>query len=260
MGYLEKLKKEPRIVLSVLNFIFLLLPWLSVSSSFELFGYTEEVQALSYTGFRLVNGSLIMVLLLLIPILFIAMGFLSNLQKYRKIIYLIGSAIAILLMVIESFRLGLSLGSGVNELGVKISVNRGIGFWLTLLSYLGIIVATLVLDYKMSKDVLKEKGLKGAFSEVADQVTNTASEMAGSIKNMNISLPVNNTAETKEASTQAVQAPTVICSSCSEEVPLGTAFCSKCGAKMNEIKKCSNCETELTEGSDFCSECGTKVE
>ncbi len=260
MGYLEKLKKEPRIALSVLSVAFLLLPWLSVSSSFELLGYSEEVQALRFTGFTLVGDSFIMVLVLLISILFIAMAFLPNLQKHRKVIYLLGSVIAILLMLIESFRIGFSLDSGVKELGVKITVNRGIGFWLSLLSYLGIIVATLVFDFKMSKEVLKEKGFKAAFSEVAGQVTNSASEMASSIKNINTSLPANSASEVKEDSAQAVEAQTVICPSCSEELPKESTFCLKCGARVKEIRSCSSCESELPEGAGFCSECGTKVE
>lgn len=258
MGYLEKLKKEPRIVLSVLNVIFLLFPWISVSSSFELFGYTEEVQKVSSTGFELVGNSLLMIVVLLLPILFIAMMFFPKLQKYGKIIYLLGSVIAIVFILVVSAHTASSSFRGEDyDLGIKISVHRGIGVWMSLLSYLGIMAATLIIDFRVNKDVIKEKGLKGAFSEVAGQVSNSASEIASNIKNINISMPASNT---PVSIVTEKEVKTVSCPSCSVEVPAGAAFCSKCGAKLTEAKKCSGCGIEIPEGASFCSECESKFE
>lgn len=161
MGYLEKFKKEPRIVLSVLNVIFLLMPWLNIQSSFDFFGFEEELDTINFTGFHLVGNSFLMAVVLLIPILFIAMNFLPNHQKYGKIFYLAGSIIASLFIIIVSFVNARNAASrGTDDLEMMISINRRLGFWLSLLSYLGIIVATLVIDFMRSKEVIKEKAIR----------------------------------------------------------------------------------------------------
>lgn len=65
----------------------------------------------------------------------------------------------------------------------------------------------------------------------------------------------------------------VICKECGAEIANDVAFCSKCGAKVEQVKEeepvteekagiitCTNCGAELAEGVAFCTKCGTKVE
>lgn len=55
----------------------------------------------------------------------------------------------------------------------------------------------------------------------------------------------------------------IICSSCGEEVPAGSKFCLKCGAKIEEPKKdsitCPKCGATVPNGK-FCLECGARLE
>ena len=60
------------------------------------------------------------------------------------------------------------------------------------------------------------------------------------------------------------------CPSCGAEVPNGAAFCSVCGAKMEEkpanpaepadTLHCTSCGAVISPGSKFCTSCGKPVE
>lgn len=59
------------------------------------------------------------------------------------------------------------------------------------------------------------------------------------------------------------------CPQCGAEVPRGNAYCSYCGAKIEQpqnaqpqnetILKCANCGNEIKPGMKFCTACGTPV-
>ena len=75
---------------------------------------------------------------------------------------------------------------------------------------------------------------------------------------------------------------TISCSQCGNVIPIGFAFCDRCGARVDSEPKdlstsyssvatknlysqkkvliCKRCNTELVEGSLFCDMCGTPVE
>lgn len=63
--------------------------------------------------------------------------------------------------------------------------------------------------------------------------------------------------------TQPQNQAVIICSSCGEEVPTGSKFCLKCGAKIEEPKKdsitCPKCGATVPNGK-FCLECGARLE
>lgn len=207
MKYLESLKKEPRLVLSVVNVILFLLPWISYQSTVAFFGFEEELETISFTGFKLVGNSFFMILVLLIPILFIAMNFIPNLKNYSKIIYLGGSLLAVLLIIIVSFMKTRGAVVGADEeLLMKVSINRRLGFWVALLAHMGIIVSTLIIDFKMSKNTIKEKGIKGAVTGIVTEVTSEISR--------------NNKVKMVE------------CPSCSAKAPENAKFCPKCGTNI----------------------------
>ncbi|MBQ8280410.1 MAG: zinc ribbon domain-containing protein [Roseburia sp.] len=59
------------------------------------------------------------------------------------------------------------------------------------------------------------------------------------------------------------------CPNCGEELPLGVAFCSACGSKMEKpetpaentaTRYCQSCGTPMQDGYVFCINCGTKYE
>lgn len=56
---------------------------------------------------------------------------------------------------------------------------------------------------------------------------------------------------------QTVAAGMTLCPSCKAQLPPGSKFCNRCGAKLGQ--KCPNCGAEITADSAFCSECGVKL-
>ncbi len=50
-----------------------------------------------------------------------------------------------------------------------------------------------------------------------------------------------------------------VCSACGTEVPAGSYYCPKCGAKQTQEGKCPNCGGVLSAGSNICPNCGMKV-
>lgn len=49
------------------------------------------------------------------------------------------------------------------------------------------------------------------------------------------------------------------CPACASQIPIGSRFCSKCGARI-EAAVCPKCQAVLPAGSKFCNQCGTKIE
>ena len=56
---------------------------------------------------------------------------------------------------------------------------------------------------------------------------------------------------------QTVADGMTLCPSCKAQLPPGSKFCNRCGAKLGQ--KCPNCGAEITADSAFCSECGVKL-
>jgi membrane protease subunit (stomatin/prohibitin family) len=65
--------------------------------------------------------------------------------------------------------------------------------------------------------------------------------------------------------TQAMQpgaqaaAATMMCPSCSTQIPAGSKFCPQCGGKIGGEMICPNCKADVPDGSQFCPNCGTKI-
>jgi membrane protease subunit (stomatin/prohibitin family) len=57
----------------------------------------------------------------------------------------------------------------------------------------------------------------------------------------------------------AQAAATMVCPSCSAQIPAGSKFCPQCGAKIGGEMICPNCKADVPEGSKFCPNCGTKI-
>ncbi len=234
MEYLDKIKKEPRIIISALNIIFFFFPWVSVKVNF--LGFSESRSA---SAFRLLSDSGLMFLLILIALFLIAIPFIPVVKNFKKLLYLVVPVIAIILTFAITSQATGSFDSDYLDMGVDI--DHGIGFWLSLLSYLGLIAVTFVFDFKINKQAFTSKGVKGVFSDMAGQFTSSASEMAAGL-----SIP-----KTEK---------TTVCPSCNATIAKGTKFCPKCGVPIPQAKQCATCGVDLAEGTSFCPGCGSKVE
>ncbi len=62
-----------------------------------------------------------------------------------------------------------------------------------------------------------------------------------------------------QAMQPGAQAATMICPSCSAQIPAGSKFCSQCGAKIGGDMICPNCKADVPEGSKFCPNCGAET-
>ena len=62
-----------------------------------------------------------------------------------------------------------------------------------------------------------------------------------------------------QAMQPGAQAATMVCPSCSAQIPAGSKFCPQCGGKIGGEMICPNCKTDVPEGSQFCPNCGTKI-
>ncbi len=229
MEYIDKIKKEPRLIIAALNIIFFFLPWISISVG----DWGLDISG-NASGFALISDRFSVFFLLLIAIFLLAIPFIPVIKAFTKLLYVAVPLIAIILSFIFT--------AGVTGSAFGVDVNHGIGFWLSILANLALIVLTFIFDFKINSKTIKQKGLQGVFSDVAGQLTNSASEMASGFSNPKAT-PAN-----------------VVCPSCSNSVAQGTKFCPKCGTQLPEAKKCTGCGAELPAGTAFCSNCGTKSE
>ncbi len=230
MEYINKFKKEPRLIIAALNLIFFFLPWISVSAD----DWGLDLSSNS-SGFGMISGRFSVIFLVLIAVFLIAIPFIPAIEKFKKVLYAGVPLLAIILSFI------ITAGLTGDYFGVK--VNHGIGFWLSLLANLAIIVFTFIIDFKVSGQSFKQKGIQGVFSDVAGQFSNSASEMASGLSHPKAAAPAN-----------------VACPSCNAAVAKGTKFCPSCGTQLPEAKKCTGCGAELAAGTVFCPNCGTKSE
>jgi ribosomal protein L40E len=51
----------------------------------------------------------------------------------------------------------------------------------------------------------------------------------------------------------------MMCSSCSHQIPPGSKFCLQCGQKVSNALFCMSCGEKLPSGAKFCLKCGKKV-
>ena len=160
---------------------------------------------------------------------------------------------------------------------IKTEIIMGIGFWLSILLFLFIFGYTLIKDYAVSKQTIATQGIKGTFSEVADNITKELSESIGTLSSIN------------EIGNSMVGIATHVCPSCGTNVIKGKKFCAKCGMKLPEIEEkpsnnrillkgkvsnmitvneyikslkfvsCDSCGGQVPTSSKFCPNCGEEV-
>lgn len=220
----EKLK-EPRIYMCIVFFLTLILPWMKVESK------TEGVDAMgvSMNGFDVFFDSIFGVLLVLVLVALLVLELAPQFQIKMSIFYLAGAALGIILIIVllitakSGAAMGAEAGAEIAEsAGVKTdsSTSIQIGFWLQMAIFLAMIAFTLIKDFAVNKNALKEQGIKGVFTEVAGSVTKDFTETAGKINVPNgISDMVS-----------------VLCPSCGASIIKGKKFCNKCGQMMPGVQ------------------------
>lgn len=185
MKIIEKMKKEPRMILALINFLSFFLPWISLSTSgsTEIFGErisTGEIGA-SVTGFGILEYSLFGIVCYMIPVIIFALPFMKSTKKIAHYLYILLPIIAIIMMFIVSILVGSTAGSYSSDfINLTTSVHRMIGFWIALICNIAVVIVTGVKDFHIkSKDDLK-KSLKNADIE---NITSEFSETAKGIGN-----------------------------------------------------------------------------
>lgn len=216
----EKLK-EPRVYMCIAFFLTLILPWMKVESK------TEGVDAMgvAMNGFDVFFHSIFGILLVLVLVALLVLELAPQFQMKMSIFYLAGAALGIILTIVLCFTakggaaMGAEAGAEIAEsAGVKTdsSSSMQIGFWLQMAIYLAIIAFTLIKDFAVNKDALREQGIKGVFTNVAGSVTKDFTETAGKINVPN-------------GISDMVSVP---CPNCGAGVMKGKKFCNKCGQRM----------------------------
>jgi len=282
---MEKKFKEPRIYMCMAVILSGLLPWLEIVVKVGASGADANSNT-AISGIQTMQHSFLGILIFLVPIALIVMEFLPQIKMKLSAFYIAGSIFGIIISVVtiiacKSTALS-SQGSDAGAAGVKVDteVNLNIGFWLTIAIFIAVIIFTLIKDYAIDKNTLKEKGLKGVISGIASDVTKELSENVGSISSVS---GVGNALS---------NAMTVPCPKCGTNVVKGKKFCSKCGEKMPEIiekpeflkfenkvrnqnkmmtvneyiqskiltqEKCESCNGEIVPGKKFCPDCGKSI-
>lgn len=217
MKIMDKMKKEPRMILAIINFISFFLPWVSLnaSGSTEIFGEvfsTGEIGT-SVTGFGIMEYSFIGIICYVIPIILFALPFMKSTEKIAHYLYILLPIIAIILMFLVSLLVGSAGGQYTSDfVSVQASVHRMIGFWIAGGCNIAVIVWTAVKDFHIkSKDDLK-KSLKNA------DIENITSQFSEAAKGLGSNIQ-------KSAS--------ATCPKCGSKIPKGNKKCPKCGKTIS---------------------------
>lgn len=295
----EKLK-EPRIYLCAAVFISMFLPWASCESSADVMGISASGSA-SISGVALLQSNFITsVFIFLIPGLLICLDLIPSIKIPMRLPYLLAPIVSVIMSVVSILLYKSKSSSSLSfggDSSMDISLHIKIGFIITILLFIAIIVYTLIHDFALDKDAIKEKGLKGAISDIAGEVSG---EMSETVKKTNFELPsskcpqcgspvtigkkfcpkcgykmqttsslsgTNRRTSANSSTPLTVQQyidnlNTVKCQNCNNDVPVSTRFCPQCGEKV-EIKvypeNCESCGKPLIKGKNYCPDCGTKV-
>lgn len=213
---IEKMKKEPRMILAIVNFVCFFLPWVSFSASgsTQIFGEvisTGEIGT-SVTGFGIMEYSSIGVVCYIIPVIIFALPFMKSTKKITHYLYVLLPAIAIIMMFLVSILVA-SVGGQYSSDYIDISthVRRLIGFWIAGACNIAIIVITAMKDFhiKSTKDL--KSSLKNAdVDNIKSQFSEAAKDLGSNIQKSTM----------------------ITCPKCGNKVAKGKKICPKCGKSI----------------------------
>ena len=226
-------------ILSVATIILLFFSWFSYSAS------AAGVSAgFSGSGFTTIGADIV-------PIFLIILLVKGGDSEQTKKLYLYASIVGIIITILVALFYP-SILKMIKVSGVSQKVSWGIGFWLSLIVYVALLVVSII-------DIKKSDGLDSdnPVMESGDGIKNTAKSVAGKVQGTVKDIAF------------------VECSNCGNKVVKGKKFCGKCGNPMTQFEetnqttgnnqsirgvKCPNCGKQLSNDAVFCDACGTKIE
>lgn len=216
MNIIEKMKKEPRMLLAIVNFISFFLPWVSVSASgsTQIFGEvfsTGEIGT-SITGFGTLEYSSIGIICYLIPIIIFVLPFIKSTKKITHYLYVLLPIIAIVMMFLVSILVASAGGEYGNDyFSISTNVHRLIGFWIAGACNIAIVVITAVKDFHIKSTNDLKSSLKNAdVDNIKSQFSEAAKDLGSNIQKSTL----------------------VKCPKCGNKIPKGKKKCPKCGKNI----------------------------
>lgn len=230
--------KEPRIYLSLAILIAGFFPWMKVTSGVKVAKASAEA-SVGITGYQTFSYSFLGILIFIIPLALLVLEFAPQIKIKLSAFYIVGALVGIVISIILFFVVKSSAanaGSAVSGAGIsasaEVKASMHIGFWLIMILFLALAIYTLIKDYALSKNILKEKGLKGAISDITGSVKKELSENVSSVA----------------TSSGIAGMTTNTCPQCGASVLKGKKFCMKCGAKMPESEERQTVERHVSKG------------
>lgn len=160
-------KQHGLTILSAAAVLALVLPFISVTASVEILGSSGQSETVT-TGFGAIGTTLLGLGLIVGPVLLVAMNYIKQLEKYKG---LLAMGVPVLCLLIEVITFFIAKGAsaaasaGGGAVNAEVSASMGIGFFVLILIYLGMIVSGAVLYFNFTFD---KQGLERLKSEGAD--------------------------------------------------------------------------------------------
>ena len=171
MDIKQLLRQHILTVLSIVALVALFLPFFSVTAEMEVLGQSSS-SAASTTVFEAINKVLLGWALVLGPVLLIAMNYVKSLEKHKGLLAIIVPILCLAIEIITFFQAkgaSVTASGGNGMVSAEIKVSLGIGFFVLILVYVGIMVAGAVLYHNFTLD---KAGLERLKAEGADFLGN----------------------------------------------------------------------------------------
>ena len=159
---LKEKMKSPRLWMLIASIVLMLFPWCSIGA--QSGGYRASH---NQSGYEFLMLSVIGYITMAFPIiaLIIEMGDKkianNKILKDIKVIYIFGSLLSIVGMIMAYlWNFGISSNANVNlSFGYSVSgfTDLTLFFWIELVDFIGIIVYTVIVDYGVDKNTIKDK-------------------------------------------------------------------------------------------------------
>lgn len=247
MEFVEKIKKEPRVLLAIIGVVCLFLPLFSVRGEASVGEYVVgSFGEGAITLMDMLDASIIWGLLYPVAIGQALLPLLKN-DNLQKKLFLVLPIVAVLLLggcYLNADSFSMSMDYDVYATAsVKVGVT--IAFWILILCNMAIFIWTCVKDFNIkNKEDLKESLQNLNMEDISKQATETIHELGTAVSSIGA----------------------VECPNCHDKVRAGKKFCPHCGNAMpekenvKEVVVCESCGKKLETGAKFCPECGTAVQ
>lgn len=190
------LKQHILTILCAVAILALFLPFFSVTSEMEMqYANVSSSSTATTTGFGAVTKTLLGWALVIGPILLVAMNYVKKLEKYKGLLAIAVPVVCLVFEIITFFTAkgsSVSASGGNGAVGMEIKATLGIGFFVLILVYLGMIVAGAVLYHNFTLDKaglerLKAEGadmFSGGIGKLKESGTNLVHSASDKISNM----------------------------------------------------------------------------